>query len=125
MKKVQTLHLDISTDSLEILDIEAITYSKNLFSFDLILGLRGYPLWGYNLSSNLDSNLSISLDFYHKLLNNEIQLVGNGSSNISVTIQKNALVRVPVHIIVFPYASAEDTDWCFRLYKKGYKQGKG
>ncbi|MHA1972035.1 MAG: hypothetical protein ACTSW1_03510 [Candidatus Hodarchaeales archaeon] len=107
MKKVQTLHLDISTDSLEILDIEAITYSKNLFSFDLILGLRGYPLWGYNLSSNLDSNLSISLDFYHKLLNNEIQLVGNGSSNISVTIQKNALVRVPVHIIVFPYASAE------------------
>ncbi|MHA1228294.1 MAG: hypothetical protein ACTSR2_02745 [Candidatus Hodarchaeales archaeon] len=111
MKEGSTLDLDMNTKSLEILGVESISYSlsENIFSFDLILGLRGYPLWGYNLTNNVDSNLSVYLDFYHKLLNQELQLVGNGSSNKSVSISKDALVRVPVHIIVFPFASAEMT----------------
>jgi len=36
----------------------------------------------------------------------------------NIIFRKNIYIPMDVS---FPYASAEDTDWCFRLYKKGYK----
>ncbi|MFX0085366.1 MAG: hypothetical protein ACFFAU_06805 [Candidatus Hodarchaeota archaeon] len=91
---------------LKVLGLDNVSYSDEIISFDVSLGLYGYPLWGYNVSAGCGNPWSVSLDFYH-ILEEELQIVGNGSTNMTVTINRSEMSSVNVHINIFPFAALE------------------
>ncbi len=93
---------------LRILGLDNVSYNfgDETISFDVSLGLYGYPLWDYNVSAGCGNKWSISLDFYH-ILEEKLQIVGNGSTNMTVTINKSEISSINVHINIFPFAALE------------------
>ncbi|MHA2328238.1 MAG: hypothetical protein ACXACR_06920, partial [Candidatus Hodarchaeales archaeon] len=85
--------------SLQIRGVENINPFPG--EFDLMIGLEGEPLWGYNISYKPENSSGISLDFYHKLLSNpEPQIVGSGTSNSTVLIKRNTQTIITIHVTV-------------------------
>jgi len=92
-------------------------------SFDVGIAFYGNPLWGYNISAESDGQWSISLDFYH-IIENERQMVGNGSTNMTVTVNRNEMAFIKVHINVFLFAFAEMIlKWNFEIDIQNGKLG--
>jgi hypothetical protein len=93
---------------LKVLGISNVSYNlgDESISFDVNLGLYGTPLWGYNVTAVDRHPWSISLDFYH-IFEDEVQIVGNGSTNMTVSVNRSEMSPVSVHINIFPFAALE------------------
>jgi hypothetical protein len=76
----------------------------NILSFDVNLGLLGMPLWGYNISDGEANGSSLSLDFYSEI-GGKAQIVGNGTTNNSYSVNRNEMTLLNVHINILPIAA--------------------
>ncbi|NHJ01903.1 MAG: hypothetical protein EAX86_07140 [Candidatus Heimdallarchaeota archaeon] len=93
--------------SLEILGIRNLAIEGSTIAFDIDIGLQGEPLWGYNITPTMGEPWAISFDFSHKLGGDELQVVGNGSSNVTTQVDYHELVEIPISVNIFPIATAE------------------
>lgn len=102
--------------SLDVIGFSNVsTNYVDIISFDVGLVLYGNPLWGYNISAGSGNQCSISLDFYY-VIENELQMVGNGSTNVTVTVNRNEMALFKVHINVLPFAVAKMIlNWNFEI----------
>lgn len=93
--------------SLKISDISNVsTNNVDIISFDVGLNLYGNPLWGYNISAGSGNQSSISLDFFY-VIENDLQIVGNGSTNVTVNIGRNEMADIKIHINILTFAAIE------------------
>lgn len=92
---------------LQATDVGNVTTEEDKISFDITIGILGEPLWGYNITPGCGSLWAISFDFYHKLLDNKVHKVGNGSTNLTINVNRKELALVSIHINIFKIAAAE------------------
>ncbi len=92
---------------LEILGIENLDIEGSRFVFDIIIGIKGTQLWGYNITPATEEPWAISFDFAHSLSGDELQVIGNGSSNVTRYINCLESTEVPITVNIFPVAATE------------------
>jgi len=92
---------------LQVTDLGNVKIEEEKISFDITIGVLGEPLWGYNITPGCGRPWAISFDFYHKLLDNKIHKVGNGSTNLTININRKELALVSIHINIFKTTAVE------------------